>query len=81
MQIYFHRLERLSKGTSNVGGKVHILTLNKLKKNCVEETGDELSHFLKCFMMSKENSFISVHLMANKVCMSINFIVNFRHFI
>ena len=22
------------------------------KKNCVEETGDELSHFLKGFMMS-----------------------------
>ena len=57
------------------------------KKNCVEETGDELSrHFLKRFMMSnacpecnnsasnyyvKENNFLSIDLMANEVCMSI----------
>ena len=93
MQMYFHRLERLSKGTSNVAqisvkywSKVHILTLNKLKKNCVEETGDELFHFLKRFMRSnacpecnnsasnyyvKKNNFLSIDLMANEVCMSI----------
>lgn len=84
MQIYFHRLERLSKGTSNVA-KISV-TLNKLKKNCVEETGDELSHFLKRFMRSnacpecnnsasnyyvKKNNFLSIDLMANEVCMSI----------